>query len=96
MLMLDSPYGSPTLPFFNAWFRSPYMIRMNWSDPSFAFTDWRGWIVFPFSLLRWGTHHLQIAIRSVRLAMAWCCILAAVCLTTFASVPCRGKIWQTA
>ena len=80
MLMLDAHYDSPTLPFANAWFRSPYMIRMNWSDPTLAFTDWRGWIVFPFSLLREGTHHLQIPFRSVRLAIAWCCIVACVCL----------------
>jgi hypothetical protein len=80
MLMLDAHYGSPTLPFFNAWFRSPWMIDINWSGQVFPFADWRDWIVFPFSLIREGTHHLQLSFRSVRLALAWCCILASACL----------------
>ncbi len=80
MFMLDAHYGSPTLPFFNAWFRSPYMINVNWSAQIFPFANWWDWIVFPFSLLREGTHHLQLSFRSVRLALAWCCILVSACL----------------
>ncbi len=56
------------------------MIDINWSGKVFPFADWRDWIVFPFSLLREGTHHLQLPFRSVRLALAWCCILVSACL----------------
>ena len=80
MLVLNAHYGSPTIPFFNAWFHSPYMIAINWSAQAFPFADWRDWIVFPFSLIREGTHHLQLPFRSVRLALAWCCILVTACL----------------
>ena len=89
MLVLDAHYGSPTLPFFNAWLRSPWMIDINWSAQAFPFADWRDWIVFPFSLIREGTHHLQLSFRSVRLALAWCCILVSACLA-LSSVPWTG------
>jgi hypothetical protein len=56
------------------------MIAINWSAQAFPFADWRDWIVFPFSLIREGTHHLQLPFRSVRLALAWCCILVTACL----------------
>ena len=85
MLILDAHYGSPTLPFFNAWFRSPYMIPFNWSAQGFPFTGLRDWMVFPFSLMREGIHHLQLPFRSVRLALAWCCIVASACLALSSS-----------
>jgi hypothetical protein len=76
MLALDAHYGSPTLPFFNAWFRSPYMVPMNWADRRYAFRDWSSLFAFPFSIIRTGAHHNQLPFRSVTLASAWCCVLA--------------------
>ncbi|MBV8457544.1 MAG: hypothetical protein JO122_13125, partial [Acetobacteraceae bacterium] len=80
MAVLRSHYDSPLFPFFNAWFRSPYAKQASWFNSGFTFTRWTQWLTFPFSLLHEGQHHLQIPFRSIRLAVASCCLISSTIL----------------
>ena len=66
MVALDAHYGSPMFPFFNSWFRSPYMAPVTWFDSTYQFKSFASSFHFPFSFIHEGAHHLQLAFRSSR------------------------------
>ena len=80
MIELDAHYRSPMFPFFNAWFRSPYAAPVTWFNSTFRFETLPGTLLFPFSLIHDGVHHLQISFRSLGLPLAFCCLLLSVLL----------------
>ena len=80
MIALEAHYGSPMFPFFNAWFRSPYMVPVTWFDSTYQFKTWSAILLFPFSLIHEGAHHLQFPFHSLGVPLAICCLLLSLFL----------------
>lgn len=71
MFELYKEYNNPMFPFFNYFFRSPYMKNIDWSDATFKFKHLYDILLFPFSLLLYRSHHLQFSFRDAFLPLAF-------------------------
>ena len=76
MWILQREFGNPFFPFFNAYFRSPYLEAVNYRGAQFIPTEFWRLVLLPFYWVAdWYRKEGGVVVIDWRLALAYVCLL---------------------